>query len=259
MELSLEVLALLFLVAAIAGWVDSIAGGGGLITVPALLAAGIPPAQTLATNKLQGAFASFSSSLYFIKNGLVSISKMRVAIGFTFIGSACASLLIQFIDNQALKGLIPILLLAISAYFIFAPPMTNQTGKAKISEACFALVFGTGIGFYDGFFGPGAGALYMVAYVTMMRMSIVHATAHTKVLNFTSNIGALCMFIIADLILWKVGIVMAIGSFIGAQVGARMVITKGQKMIRPMVITISSIMALKLAAEHYLQIDLLNF
>ena len=259
MELTYETLALLFLVAGIAGTIDSIAGGGGLLTVPALLASGIPPVQALATNKLQGTFASLSSSVYFLKKGMVNLYEMRIAIGFTCLGSALASQVLQLIDSEKLGVLIPVLLTAVAIYFWLSPNLEKQQGRARLSEWSFAFCIGTSIGFYDGFFGPGAGSLYMLAYVSLKGLTLLHATAHTKVLNFVSNITALAFFIHADLVIWQVGLIMAVGSFIGAQLGAKLVFSKGQHLIRPMVIIMTMLMALKLSAEQFAQSGLLNF
>ncbi|PSW14273.1 hypothetical protein C9J01_07435 [Photobacterium rosenbergii] len=250
MELSLEVLGLLFLVAGLAGFIDAIAGGGGLLTVPALLAAGVPPTQALATNKLQGSFGSFSASLYFVRNGLVSLGEMRNAIIFTFIGAATGAELVQRIDAGVLTQLIPILLVCISLYFLFAPQVGQGGGQPKLSENLFALSVGTSIGFYDGFFGPGAGALYTICFVAIAQFGLVEATARTKILNFTSNFAALLFFIFAGLPVWEIGIIMAVGGFIGARMGAKVVISKGRKLIRPMVVITSMGMAIKLLVEQ---------
>ncbi|GAM62695.1 putative membrane protein yfcA [Vibrio ishigakensis] len=192
MEFSLEVLTFLFFIASLAGFIDAMAGGGGLLTVPALLAAGVPPTQALATNKLQSSFGSFSASLYFIRNGLVSLKEMRLAIFFTFIGAAIGAEAVQFIDASILTSLIPVLLILISLYFLLAPPTRESShGKQKISDAMFALTVGGSVGFYDGFFGPGTGSIFTVCFVAIGHFSLVDATARTKVLNFTSNFAAL--------------------------------------------------------------------
>lgn len=250
MDLSFEILGLLFLVAGVAGFIDAIAGGGGMITVPALLAVGVPPAQALATNKLQGSFGSFSASLYFVRNGFVSLKEMRNAIVFTFIGSAIGALLVQRIDAGVLTSLIPALLVCISLYFLFAPQTGKGGGTPKLSENAFAFTIGTSIGFYDGFFGPGAGSLFTVCFVAIAQFGLVEATARTKILNFTSNFAALLFFIMAGLPIWEIGLLMAVGGFIGARMGAKVVISKGQKLIRPMVVIISMVMAIKLLWEQ---------
>ncbi|MGF1723228.1 TSUP family transporter [Photobacterium nomapromontoriensis] len=250
MDLSWDILGALFLVASLAGFIDAIAGGGGMLTVPALLAAGLPPAQALATNKLQSSFGSFSASLYFVRNGLVNLREMRLAIACTFIGSALGALLVQVIDASVLTSLIPVLLVCISLYFLFAPDAGKGGGTPTLSDAAFALSVGTSIGFYDGFFGPGTGSLFTVCFVLIAQLGIVEATARTKVLNFTSNIAALLFFIVAGLPIWEIGLAMAVGGFIGARLGAKVVVTKGRKLIRPMVVCVSMVMAIKLLIEQ---------
>ncbi|UKA24362.1 TSUP family transporter [Photobacterium damselae subsp. damselae] len=259
MDLSLDVLVLLFCVAGLAGFIDAIAGGGGLLTVPALLAAGVPPTQALATNKLQSSFGSFSASLYFVRQGLVSLKAMRVAIVCTFTGAAIGAEAVQQIDASILTSLIPILLICISLYFILAPQAKLESAEPRISDNLFALTVGFSIGFYDGFFGPGTGSLFTVCFVAIARCGLIEATARTKVLNFTSNIAALTFFIIAGLPIWELGLVMAAGGFLGARMGAKVVVTKGHKLIRPMVVTISMLMALKLLWEQHPQWFQLGF
>lgn len=178
---------------------------------------------------------------------------MRFAILCTFIGSAIGAELVQYIDASLLTSLIPLLLIAISLYFLLAPQTKTSEGKQRISEAMFALCVGGGVGFYDGFFGPGTGSIFTVCFVAIGHFSLVDATARTKVLNFTSNIAALIFFIIAGLPIWELGLVMAVGGFIGAQLGAKVVVTKGQKWIRPLVIVMSMLMASKLLWEQHQQ------
>ena len=237
MELSLEVLSLLFLVAGIAGFIDAMAGGGGLLTLPALLAVGVPPTQALATNKLQSSFGSFSATLYFVRKGVVSLKAMRLAIACTFVGAAQGAEAVQYIDASLLTSLIPLLLIGISLYFLLAPTTKTHSGPAPLSETAFAFTVGFGIGFYDGFFGPGTGSIFTVCFVALGHFGLVEATARTKVLNFTSNIAALTFFLIAGLPIWQIGLTMAVGGFIGARIGAKVVTINGQRWIEPLVMT----------------------
>ncbi|CAM2824480.1 TSUP family transporter [Vibrio rarus] len=253
MDVSIEILTFLFFVAGLAGFIDAMAGGGGLLTLPALLAVGVPPTQALATNKLQSSFGSFSASFYFVRNGLVNLKQMRLAIVCTFIGAAIGAESVQYVDASILTSLIPVLLISISMYFLLAPQAQQSSGKQTMSEALFALMIGGGIGFYDGFFGPGTGSIFTVCFVVIGHFSLVEATARTKVLNFTSNIAALTFFVLAGLPVWELGLVMAVGGFTGARLGARVVVTKGQKWIRPLVIFMSMTMAAKLLWEQHQQ------
>lgn len=253
METTFEILLALFFVATAAGFIDAMAGGGGLLTLPALLAAGLSPTQALATNKLQGSFGSFSASWYFVRNGIVNLREMRLAILCTFIGAAIGAEAVQFLDASILTSLIPVLLIAISLYFLLAPTTKRTAGEPRLSEAMFALCIGGSVGFYDGFFGPGTGSIFTVCFVALGHFSLVEATARTKILNFTSNIAALLFFLLAGLPVWEIGLTMAVGGFIGAQFGAKVVVTKGQQWIRPVVITMSMLMAVKLLWQQHHQ------
>ena len=249
--MSYELLALLFLIAMLAGFIDSIAGGGGLLTVPALLAVGLPPASALATNKLQSCGGSFSASLYFIRQRMVDLKQQKWAIACAFIGSALGTLSVMHIQADFLKLLLPILTISVGLYFLLSPTIGENDRKSRLTILQFAILPALVIGFYDGFFGPGAGSFYALAYITLAGFNLTKATAHTKVLNFTSNLAGLILFIAGGEVVWSIGLVMLVGQFIGARLGAKMVIAKGRKLIRPMLITVSTIMSIKLIYENF--------
>ena len=249
--MSYELLALLFFIAMLAGFIDSIAGGGGLLTVPALLAVGLPPASALATNKLQSTGGSFSASLYFIRERMVDLKQQKFAITCAFIGSALGTLSVMHIQADFLKLLLPILTISVGLYFLLSSTIGENDRKSRLTIIQFALLPALAIGFYDGFFGPGAGSFYALAYITLAGFNLTKATAHTKVLNFTSNLAGLIFFIVGGEVVWSIGLVMLVGQFIGARLGAKMVIAKGRKLIRPMLITVSTIMSIKLIYENF--------
>lgn len=249
--MSYELLALLFFIAMLAGFIDSIAGGGGLLTVPALLAVGLPPASALATNKLQSTGGSFSASLYFIRERMVDLKQQKFAITCAFIGSALGTLSVMHIQADFLKLLLPILTISVGLYFLLSPTIGENDRKSRLTIIQFALLPALAIGFYDGFFGPGAGSFYALAYITLAGFNLTKATAHTKVLNFTSNLAGLIFFIVGGEVVWSIGLVMLLGQFIGARLGAKMVIAKGRKLIRPMLIIVSTVMSIKLIYENF--------
>ncbi|WP_276832551.1 TSUP family transporter [Frischella perrara] len=251
MELTYQLLAILFAVALIAGFIDSIAGGGGLLTVPALLAVGIPPANALATNKLQSCGGSFSASLYFVRQRMVNLKEIKLSIALAFVGSLLGSYLILKINADYLRLLLPILTISVGLYFLLCPKIGEQDRNRRLSEQQFAILVAMIIGFYDGFFGPGAGSFYALGYVTLAGFNLTKATAHTKVLNFTSNLAGLLFFIISGKVFWIIGLVMLVGQFIGARLGAKMVISKGKKLIRPMLIIVSCVMSIKLISDNF--------
>lgn len=249
--ITLDLLAMLFAVAALAGFVDAIAGGGGIITIPALLAAGLPPVQAIATNKLQSTGGALSASYYFVSRKAVDLKTMTVPILMTFLGSVLGALTVTRIDASVLTKLIPFLLLLIVFYFLFSPRLSNEQSEPKVSMTVFAFTAGFSIGFYDGMFGPGTGSFFAVACVALLGFSLTSATAHTKVLNATSNVAALLFFIIGGQVVWVVGFVMMVGQVCGALLGSRMVLSRGQALIRPMIVCVSLSMTAKLFWENY--------
>ncbi|HDR1150310.1 TPA: TSUP family transporter [Pasteurella multocida] len=250
MEIGINVLVLLFAVALVAGFIDAIAGGGGLITIPALLMTGMPPALALGTNKLQACGGYFSASLYFLRQRAVNLAEVWLILLMTFIGASLGTVLIQLVDSAIIKKVLPFLILAIGLYFLFSPTLGNEDRQKRISYLGFAFTAGLGIGFYDGFFGPGTGSLLSLAFVMLLGFNLTKATAHAKVLNFTSNVASLIFFLIGGQIMWSVGFAMMAGQFIGANLGAKMVLSKGKTLIRPMVVVMSFIMTMKMAYDQ---------
>jgi hypothetical protein len=234
-----ETAAILFFVATAAGFVDSIAGGGGLIALPALLWTGMSPAQALGTTKLQGTFGTFSSSFNYLKKGQADLSQMKEAIFCTFLGSALGAVLVQISHARFLADLIPVLLVMTALFFIFSPRAGEVEARMRISHRAFALSIGTGLGFYDGFFGPGSGSFFALAYVWFLGLNLTQATAHSKILNLVSNLSALALFIVGGAVVWGLGMVMACGQFLGARLGSNLVVSHGARLIRPLIIVVS--------------------
>jgi len=223
---------LLFCAAFVAGLVDSIAGGGGLITVPLLMGIGLPPQVALATNKLQGTFGSGSAMLHFVRAGTIRLSDCWAGILWTGLGAAVGVCSVQLLDATLLKQLIPWLLAAIALYTLFSPRLGAEDSHARMKAGPFYLLFGLSIGFYDGFFGPGTGSFWTMALMMLLGCSMLRATATTKVMNFTSNIVALLFFLFFGQVQLMHGLVMGAGQFLGARVGSRLVITRGTALIR---------------------------
>lgn len=244
-------LGVLFFVAMLAGFIDALAGGGGLLTVPALLAVGMSPAQALATNKLQACGGSISASLYFIRRGVVDLKAQKLNILMTFIGSTTGALLVQHVKSDVLRQILPLLVIGIGLYFLLMPKLGEEDRQRRLYGLPFALVAGGCVGFYDGFFGPGAGSFYALAFVTLCGYNFAKSTAHAKVLNATSNIGGLLLFIIGGKVVWGTGFIMLAGQFCGARMGSRLVLSKGQKLIRPMIVIVSAVMSAKLLYDSH--------
>ena len=156
---------MLFLTGIIAGFVDAIAGGGGLITLPVLLSLGIPPQFALGTNKLQAAFGSGSAAWHYAQAKIVTLTECRRGILFTVLGAAAGTLVVQRLDPAFVKHLIPILLLAIAAYMLFKPQLGDRDIRPRLQPGPFYIAAGLALGFYDGFIGPGVGTFWTMAFV----------------------------------------------------------------------------------------------
>lgn len=244
-------LLLLTLSALVAGFIDAIAGGGGLITLPILLAVGVPPVQALGTNKLQASFGSFSATCYFIRRGYIDLTSAHWPVLLTFIGSALGTWLVQRLDTGLLNRLLPFLLMGFACYVLLSPRLGDEESQRRLGVRAFALSAGLGIGFYDGCFGPGTGSFFAIAFVTLAGFNLAKATAHSKLLNFTSNLAALLCFALGGKVLWSAGLCMAAGQFLGARLGARLVIRQGSKLIRPLVVVISLLLSAKLLLAQW--------
>lgn len=245
-SLSIDVILILSALAAVAGFVDAIAGGGGLIALPALLWAGLSPTQALATNKLQGSFGTMMASWHFIRHGIVDIRTMIPEILLTFIGAVSGTLLVQHLKSDILADIIPVLLIIVAIYTLFSPRMSDKRGRQKVTQRVFAISIGFGVGFYDGFFGPGTGSFFTIGFVLLMGLGLREATAHGKVLNFTSNIAALIFFAVGGHMVWLLGLSMGVAQMFGAWLGAHVVIHKGSGFIKPLLVTVSIAMAIRL-------------
>lgn len=244
--LDLWVLVALAGVGLAAGFVDAVAGGGGLLALPALLSTGMPPVAALATNKLQGSIGTGIATLTYWRRGFVDLPRFGLAIALTFLGAYLGAFAVKRIDTSALNTIVPIALILVAAYFLFAPRLTDESRAARLAIPVFAPVMGVAIGFYDGIFGPGTGSFFTICFVALFGLGITRAAAHTKVLNFTSNLAALALFIPAGDVIWPAALAMGIGQMTGGYLGALTGIRYGAKFIKPLVVTVSVIMALRL-------------
>ncbi len=252
MSFSIEIFLILFFVACFAGFLDAIAGGGGLITIPALFMSGLPPAMVLGTNKLQSCAGSFFASLYFYRSGMIELRYFRLIIIMSFLGGVIGAILVQIIHTDILKNLLPFLTFLIGLYFLFTPSLGQQTSQRRISYTAFAFSVSLTIGFYDGLFGAASGSMYCLAFITLLGFSISKATAYAKVLNFASNFASLCCFLIGGEVYLPFGFTMLLGQSIGARLGAKLVVTRGQTFIRPLVITMSFLLTFKIVYDQHL-------
>ncbi len=250
-DINFTLLCLLFVVAFIAGFVDSIAGGGGMITISALLLIGIPSHQALGTNKLQSCFGSFSATLHFYNNGLLKLKENIIAVICVFMCAILGAKIVNSFSTDFLAKCIPFLLIAFALYFLFSPKINEESKYTRVGKMTLCFVLG-GIGFYDGFFGPGTGSFLMFALIALGGLGIKEALAQAKLFNFTSNFASLLVFALGGQVLWLLGFIMGIGQFIGANIGSRVALRYGIKIIKPLVVTVSLIVCVKLLYNEYI-------
>ncbi len=244
---------LLFAAGLIAGTVDAIAGGGGLITLPALLAVGLPVPLALGTNKLGAVFGSGSATWSFVRRDLVKPRECLPGIGLTAGGALAGAYAVRRLDPELLARFIPWLLAAIVVYMVFRPRLGETSRHHRMEKLAFYLIFGLGLGFYDGFFGPGVGSFWTIAFIMLLGHDFLQAAAHTKVMNFTSNAASLAFFLLAGAVLVGPGIIMGAGQLIGGRLGAHLAMTRGARFIRPIFLVMAGLTVLKLLYQHYLR------
>jgi len=242
---------LLFATGLAAGFVDSIAGGGGLISLPVLLNCGLGPRAALGTNKLQGTFGSGSATWHYAQAKTVPLRDCTRGFFFSFLGAALGAVTVQRVQPSFLKQVIPILLVAVAVYILIKPNLGSVELHPRMKRGCFDVIFGLALGFYDGFFGPGVGTFWVMAYVLGLGFNLTRATGYTKVMNFASNLSSLALFLLGGNVYFLAGLTMGAGQALGARVGARMVISKGTKFIRPIFILVVLAITLKLIYENY--------
>ncbi|MGH6745873.1 hypothetical protein EDF58_105335 [Novosphingobium sp. PhB57] len=248
MHLTLEAISFLVAIAFVAGTVDALAGGGGLLTIPALLMAGVPPIAALATNKLQSTIGTASAVVAFLRAGRVDLRAFAVPAAGAFAGSVLGATAVQHVDPGFLTAFVPLLLIAMGLYFLLAPPMSEVDRHARLGGAGLTAVC-TGIGFYDGFFGPGTGSFLTTALVALGGLGLVRAIANTKFINLATNVAALLAMVAGGKVLWVLGLSMAAANIAGNQTGAWLAIRFGGRGVRPLLVVMSFALTVKLLAD----------
>ena len=225
-------------VALVTGFIDAIAGGGGLIMMPALLSAGVPPVHALATNKLQSMFGTGTACFNYWRKGLIDWRANLLTIVLVAIGASIGVVFVQAIDTRALSLIIPLLLMAVAIYVIASPRMSDEDAHQRVSARGYSVVGGA-IGAYDGFFGPGAGSFYTASLVGLRGLGLTRATALTKLFNVTSNIASVIFFAIGGKMFWLLGFCMAAGAMTGGWIGSHTAMRFGAGLIRPLLVVLS--------------------
>ena len=231
------------------GFVDSIAGGGGLISLPAYLFAGLPIHTAIGTNKFSSAFGTSLSTFRFIKGKLV-IAKLAIPSVFCgFLGSAIGARLSLLVSESLLKSLL-LVVLPVAAFCVLNKKIfkTNAPEDFKCTAKTFAIVMAAAfiVGMYDGLYGPGTGTFLIIAFTVFAKMNIRQANAHTKVINLSTNIAALVVYLIHGQVMFPLGIAGAISNMLGNYVGSSLVLTKDPKIVKPLIILVLGLLLVKI-------------
>ena len=241
---SIEILTFLFFVGVVAGFLDTLVGGGGLLAVPALLLSGIPPIYVLGTNKFQGSMGTGIATFLLFKKKKLDWNSIKNLMFASFIGSIVGGVIIQFVDTQFLSFVIPIVLVFIAIYFIVSPKPKSIASNPK-SNKKFELFAVPVVGFYDGMFGPGAGSFFAMTGVMIKKLEIIQATILAKPLNFASNIAGFIVFFSFGHIAFLIGLLMMMGQMIGAFFGTHYLLKANPLIIRLLIVIISISMLIK--------------
>jgi len=238
---------LLSLASLVSGTVDAIAGGGGLITVPALFAAGLPPHQVLGTNKGQSMWGSGAALVAFWRAGRVDRTQARVTFPLGFVGALAGAMIVNAIRPDVLRPIVIAMLIGAAVLLFVKKPAREQ--DAPDAKWWVAALLALVIGGYDGFFGPGTGTFLIVGFVALCGRSLVRASADAKVVNFASNLASVSVFAHAGHIVWTIALPMAVGQLCGGLVGARLAMRGGERIVRLVVLCVSGALIVKLVYD----------
>nr|WP_206767736.1 MULTISPECIES: TSUP family transporter [Brevibacillus] len=249
--MDLSTIVLLAVFGFVAAFIDSTVGGGGLISLPALLGLGMPPYLALGTNKLAGTISSATSSYTFIKSGKFDKKLMLILFPVSLIGAYFGAKTVLFVPQEFLKILVVIMMALIFVYTLFNKRFgqdSNYKGLTKFTLG-IGIPFTFLIGFYDGFFGPGTGSFFVFLMVLLFGYDFVIAAGNGRILNLASNISALFVFTMEGKVVFMTGLIMGIAMLLGANLGAKMAIKTGVRYVRPLFLVVSITLIVKMVYE----------
>lgn len=238
---------LLAAVALVAGTIDAIAGGGGLLTLPALLFAGLPPHLALGTNKGQSVFGSFAAALRFARAGLLDPRRAVVTFPLGLAGSAAGAALVLAVPPRLLRSVVLVLLVAAAAFVSLRRTQPGNGAAPADRRRAVAGAIALAVGAYDGFFGPGTGTFLIVAFVALLGDGLTRASADAKVVNFASNLAAVTLFASRGVVIWRLALPMAAAQLVGGWVGAHLTVRRGDALVRRAAVVTALALAAKLA------------
>ncbi len=234
----------------VAGTIDAIAGGGGLVTVPALLAVHLPPRLALGTNKGQSAFGSGAALVRYWRSGLVDRKRVLQVFALAFGGSLGGATLLLSLSPAILRPLVLGLLVAAAVFIaVRKPPKSSASRPVTRARRLSALALTLVIGGYDGFFGPGTGTFLIVVFVGLLGETMQRASANAKVANFGSNLAALLLFWSRGVIVWPYALPMALAQLGGGSLGAHLAVKVGDRLVRTVVLVVCTALVVKIAVD----------
>ncbi|MET7466489.1 TSUP family transporter [Nonomuraea sp. NPDC005501] len=250
----LEQVLVLLAAAAGAGWVDAVVGGGGLLQLPALMVAGVPPVQAMATNKLSSVFGTASAAVAYARTTKFDREVALPGAGIAVLSAGLGASAAAAISAEVLRPLVMVVLLGVAAFVTLRPalgsvPQPHLRTRGRIVAA--VTVAGVGIAFYDGIMGPGTGTFLIIAFTTILGLDFVSASASAKIINTGTNLGALFVFAWQGHLLWGLGLGMALFNVAGAQVGARMALRNGAGFVRIVLLVVVAAMVLRLGWQQF--------
>ena len=242
-QISIEIISFLLVAGFVAAFIDSVVGGGGLISMPALLMTGLPPSVVLGTNKLASICCSSTSSISFLRSGKMDLGLVKYLFPLSLIGSILGASTVRLIPPEFLKPLVVIMLVLVAIYTVFKKDWGDTSTykginkRAGILGGCAAFA----LGFYDGFFGPGAGSFLIFVFL-MLGFDFVVAAGNAKALNLASNLGAVATFLFAGSVNYVYGLSMGAAMIVGAIAGSKFAIAKGAAYVKPLFITVTTLL-----------------
>ncbi|RXK18246.1 TSUP family transporter [Macrococcus sp. DPC7161] len=248
--MDIQILLMIIVFGFLAAFIDSVVGGGGLISIPALLATGMHPAIALGTNKLASSFGSLTSTISFIRSRNVDLRVVGKLFPLSFFGSICGATTATYLPPEYLKPIVIVMLSIVLIYTLTKKEWGNESTYTKLTpKKAFLFVFViTFIGFYDGFLGGGTGSFLLFAFL-MIGFDFLKAAGNAKFLNFASNIGALLLFIILGKVNYVYGLSMGVSMIAGSYFGSQFAIRKGVSYVKILFIVITVLLIGKNAVD----------
>ena len=242
-HISMEMISFLLGAGFIAAFIDSVVGGGGLISVPALLMTGLPPGVVLGTNKLASICCSSTSSITFLRSGKMDLGLIKYLFPLSLIGTVLGAYTVRLIPSEFLKPLVVIMLVVVAIYTVFKKDWGDTSTYKGINKRAGILggFAALALGFYDGFFGPGAGSFLIFVFL-MLGFDFVVAAGNAKALNMASNLGAVATFLLAGSVHYAYGLTMGVGMIVGAIAGSKFAIAKGAAYVKPLFISVTTLL-----------------